>query len=69
MQNYYGVERFIQERQQEGRAMAELQALRRRAVAARRAERLAGLREWLRGLFAERQVRREVHGEPAGDIR
>jgi len=69
MQNYYGVERFIQERQQEGRAMAELQALRRRAVAARRAERLAGLREWLRGLFAERQVRREVHGEPARDIR
>ena len=63
MQNYYGIERFIQERQQEGRAIAELQALRRRA------ERLAGLREWLRGLFAERQVRREVHGEPARDIR
>ena len=59
MQNYYAVERFIQERQEEGRAIAELQALRRRAVAARRAERLAGLRGWLRDLFAERGADRE----------
>jgi hypothetical protein len=65
MQNYYAVERFVQERQEEGRAIAELQALRRRAVAARRAERLPGLRGWLRDLFAERDAR----AEPAGDTR
>lgn len=65
MQNYYGVERFIQERNQEARAVAELQALRRQAVGARRVARLAGLRGWLRGLFVERDVRRE----PARDIR
>lgn len=51
MQNYYAVERFIKEHNHEARAIAELQALRRRAVAERRAERGAALRNILAGFF------------------
>lgn len=52
MQNYYAVERFISEHNQEARAIAELQALRRRAAAERRAERGTALRNVLAGFFA-----------------
>lgn len=64
MQNYYGVERAIQERTQEARAMAELQAIRRRAQAERRATRI-GFRGRLRDLFALR----ERTGEPVRGLR
>jgi len=52
VQNYYAVERFISEHNQEARAIAELQALRRRAAAERRAERGTALRNVLAGFFA-----------------
>jgi hypothetical protein len=52
MQNYYGMERAIEERTREARALAELQALRRRAVTRRRAER-RGVFGWLRRLSAQ----------------
>lgn len=51
MQNYYAVERFIKEHNQEARVIAELQALRRRAAAERRAVRGAALRNLLAGVF------------------
>lgn len=54
MQSHYGMERSIQERTQEARALAELQALRRRALAERRAERL-GLPRWLVDLLPRRE--------------
>jgi hypothetical protein len=44
MQNPYAMERFVQEHNAHARAVAELQALRRQAVAARRREMLSG---WL----------------------
>lgn len=63
MQNYYGMERSIQERTQEARALAELQALRRRALAERRAERL-GLRTWLAVLLPRRERARTPSPDP-----
>lgn len=66
MQNDYAVERFIQECQQEAWAFAERQALRRRAVAARRTQRLANLRGWLRDALWQREP---LPGEPARETR
>lgn len=54
MQNYYGMERAIQERTQEARALAELQAMRRQAVTRPRAPHLE-LFGWLRRLTARRR--------------
>jgi hypothetical protein len=55
MQNYYAVERFIEEHNHEARAIAELQALRRRAIAERRAERGSALRNILAGFTRGRR--------------
>lgn len=59
MQNYYAVERFIKEHNQEARAISELQALRRRAAAERRGQRTSALRNVLAGFFT-RGRRRET---------
>lgn len=52
MQNPYAMERFIHEHDAHARAVAELQALRRQAVAARRREKVGGWLGWLIGLLA-----------------
>lgn len=52
MQNPYVMERFVQEHNAHARAVAELQALRRQAVAARRREALNGWLARLGGLLA-----------------
>jgi hypothetical protein len=51
MQNPYAMERFVQEHNAHARAVAELQALRRQALAARRRQMLNGWLTRLEGLF------------------
>jgi len=58
MQNPYAVERFIQDRNAHARAVAELQALQRRATAARRRQVLGAWRVRLSRLL----------GHPAGAV-
>lgn len=64
MQNPYAMERFVYEHDAHARAVAELQALRRQAVAARRRERVGGWLERLGGLLA-RPVRHASGGPGA----
>lgn len=64
MQNPYAVERFIQEHDAHARAVAELQALRRQAMAAHRREAVKGWLARLGGLFA--RPKESAHREPAG---
>ncbi|MDQ7842800.1 MAG: hypothetical protein QN141_01735 [Armatimonadota bacterium] len=69
MQNHYAVERFVQERHREALAIAEVQALRRRATSARRARRWAGLLRWLRAVSAAAVLHPGEGARMAGSVR